>query len=133
MVCMLNFRKRKQRKPDEKEKISLQKGQQMRIMNLVENELGESGCEAAHGLSFYVETDNHKLLFDSSPSELVIRNARKLGVDLTAIDTVILSHGHYDHSGGILPFVEINPRAKIYMQYNASRPCNRWFPSYEAY
>ena len=91
----------------------------MRIINLVENELGESGCEAAHGLSFYVETENHKLLFDSSPSELVIRNAQKLGVDLTTIDTVILSHSHYDHSGGILPFVELNPQAKIYMQHNA--------------
>ena len=91
----------------------------MKIINLVENEPGDSGCEAAHGLSFYVETENHKLLFDSSPSEVVIRNAKILGVNLTAVDTVILSHGHYDHSGGILPFVELNPRAKIYMQYNA--------------
>ena len=91
----------------------------MRILNLVENEPGDSGCEAAHGLSFYVETENHKLLFDSSPSEIVIRNAQTLGVDLTAVDTVILSHGHYDHSGGILPFVELNPRVKIYMQQNA--------------
>ena len=90
----------------------------MRIVNLVENELGESGCEAAHGLSFYVETENHKLLFDSSPSDVVIRNAQKLGVDLPAVDTVILSHGHYDHSGGILPLVELNPKAKIYMQHN---------------
>ena len=91
----------------------------MKIINLVENEPGDSGCEAAHGFSFYVETENHKLLFDSSPSEVVIRNARMLGVDLPAVDTVILSHGHYDHSGGILPFVELNPKAKIYMQYNA--------------
>ena len=91
----------------------------MKIINLVENEPGDSGCEAAHGLSFYVETENHKLLFDSSPSEVVIRNAKILGVNLTAVDTVILSHGHYDHSGGILPFVELNPRAKIYMQNNA--------------
>ena len=91
----------------------------MKIINLVENESGDSGCEAAHGLSFYIETENHKLLFDSSPSEVVIHNAQKLGVDLTAVDTVILSHGHYDHSGGILPFVELNPRAKIYMQNNA--------------
>ena len=91
----------------------------MQIINLVENELGSSGCEAAHGLSFYVETKNHKLLFDTSPSEVVLRNAQKLGVDLTVIDTVILSHGHYDHSGGILAFVEINPQAKIYMQHNA--------------
>jgi len=91
----------------------------VRIINLVENEPGDSGCEAAHGLSFYVETENHKLLFDSSPSEVVIRNAKTLGVDLSAVDTVILSHGHYDHSGGILPFVELNSRAKIYMQHNA--------------
>ena len=91
----------------------------MRIINLVENELGSSGCEVAHGLSFYVETENHRLLFDSSPSEIVIRNAQKLGVDLPAVDTVILSHGHYDHSGGILPFVELNSQAKIYMQQNA--------------
>ena len=91
----------------------------MKIINLVENEPGDSGCEAAHGLSFYVETENHKLLFDSSPSDVVIRNARMLGVDLPAVDTVILSHGHYDHSGGILPFVELNPKAKIYMQNNA--------------
>ncbi|MCR5400664.1 MAG: MBL fold metallo-hydrolase [Treponema sp.] len=91
----------------------------MRIINLVENEVGDSGCEAAHGLSFYIETQSHRLLFDTSPSELVLCNARKLGVNLAAVDTVILSHGHYDHSGGILPFVEINPRAKIYMQHNA--------------
>ena len=91
----------------------------MRIINLVENELGETGCEAAHGLSFYVETKNHKLLFDTSPSEVVLRNAQKLGVDLTVVDTVILSHGHYDHSGGIIAFMELNPNAKIYMQHNA--------------
>ena len=91
----------------------------LRIINLVENEPGSSGCEAAHGLSFYIETANHKILFDTSPSEVVLCNAQKLGVDLTAVDTVILSHGHYDHSGGILAFVEINPQAKIYMQHNA--------------
>lgn len=91
----------------------------MKIINLVENELGSSGCEAAHGLSFYVETENHKMLFDTSPSDLVLLNARKLGVDLTAVDTVILSHGHYDHSGGILAFAELNPNARIYMQHNA--------------
>ena len=91
----------------------------MRIINLVENEPGESGCEATHGLSFYVETENHKMLFDTSPGDVVLRNAKKLGVDLTVVDTVILSHGHYDHSGGILSFAALNPKAKIYMQQNA--------------
>ncbi|MCR5698582.1 MAG: MBL fold metallo-hydrolase [Treponemataceae bacterium] len=93
----------------------------MRIVNLVENELGASGCEAAHGLSFYIETKNHKILFDTSPSDLLLKNAGKLGIDLTKIDSVFLSHGHYDHSGGILPFAKINPDAKIYMQKNAVR------------
>ncbi len=65
----------------------------MRMANLVENELGDTGCESAHGLSFYIETENHKLLFDTSPSEVLIRNAQKLGVDLTSIDIVILSYG----------------------------------------
>ena len=74
----------------------------MRIINLVENEPGSSGCEAAHGLSFYIETANHKILFDTSPSEVVLRNAQKLGVDLTAVDTVIL-HSHDCRAGGILP------------------------------
>jgi len=92
----------------------------MRIINLVENETGSSGCEAAHGLSFYVETEKHKLLFDAGPTKAILRNAQKLGIDLTSVDTVILSHGHYDHSGGILPFAQLNPAARIYMQHNAS-------------
>ena len=93
----------------------------MRIINLVENESGSSGCEAAHGLSFYIETEKHKLLFDAGPSDAILRNAEKLGVSLASVDTLILSHGHYDHSGGILPFAELNPSAKIYMQHNAGR------------
>ena len=91
----------------------------MRIINLVENEPGSSGCEAAHGLSFYIETEKHKLLFDAGPSDVLLRNAEKLGVALASVDALILSHGHYDHSGGILPFAELNPSAKIYMQHNA--------------
>ncbi|MCR5494108.1 MAG: MBL fold metallo-hydrolase [Treponema sp.] len=91
----------------------------MKIQNIVENEAGASACQAAHGLSFYIETKKHKILFDTSPSDLVLKNADFLGIDLTKIDTVILSHGHYDHSGGILSFVEINQNAKIYMQEKA--------------
>ena len=91
----------------------------MKIINLIENTEGHSGCAAAHGLSFYVETKEHKLLLDLGPSEETIFNAEKLGVDLSAVDTVILSHGHYDHSGGIIPFARINDKALIYMQDSA--------------
>ena len=91
----------------------------IKIVNLIENTEGREGCAYAHGLSFYVETLKHKLLLDLGPSEETLHNAEKLGLDLSEIDTVILSHGHYDHSGGIIPFVKINPDADIYMQDTA--------------
>lgn len=72
----------------------------MRIINLIENTEGNKGCFFEHGLSFYVETKQHKLLVDTGASDAFIHNAKVLGIDLTQIDSVILSHGHYDHSGG---------------------------------
>ena len=91
----------------------------MRIINLIENTEGRSGCACAHGLSFYVETKKHRMLLDLGPSGETLQNAQTLGIDLAKVDTVILSHGHYDHSGGILPFAGINDRALIYMQESA--------------
>ena len=88
----------------------------MRIVNLIENTEGACGCTSAHGLSFYIETKKHKLIVDLGPSEETLENAAKLGIDLSAVDMVILSHGHYDHSGGILSFSKINGHAPIYMQ-----------------
>ena len=87
----------------------------MRIINLVENTEGASGCGVEHGLCFYIETEKHKLLMDTGQTDLLLENAEKLGVDLTQVDTVVLSHGHYDHGGGILPFTKINSTAKIYV------------------
>ena len=71
----------------------------MKILNLIENTEGAEGCAAEHGLSFYIETEKHRLLMDLGPSASVIGNAEKLGVDLKMVDTVILSHGHDDHGG----------------------------------
>lgn len=91
----------------------------MKIVCLIENTPGSRDCLHEHGLSFYIETLKHKILVDTGASEAFLYNAERLGIDLTAVDTVILSHGHYDHSGGILPFIKINPNAKIYMQKSA--------------
>ena len=92
----------------------------MRIINLIENTEGRSGTDFEHGLSFYIETENHKLLLDLGQTDKALSNATKLGIDLTKVDTMILSHGHYDHSGGIMPFSRINPAAAIYMQKSAA-------------
>lgn len=94
----------------------------MRIVNLIENTQGHAGCTFAHGLSFYIETEKHKVLMDLGPSGDTLANAEALGIDLKEVDTVVLSHGHYDHSGGIIPFSGINDNAVIYMQKSADRP-----------
>ena len=94
----------------------------MRIVTLVENTCGHEDCIAEHGLSIYIETENHKLLLDTGQTDAVVKNAEVLGIDLSAVDTVVLSHGHYDHSGGILPFAEENPEARIIMQKSAAEP-----------
>ena len=91
----------------------------MRVVNLIENTKGHDRCAYSHGLSFYVETSKHKLLVDLGPSEAALHNAKELGIDLSKVDTVVISHGHYDHSGGIMPFAKINSDARIYMQETA--------------
>lgn len=90
----------------------------MKIVVLCENTAIEP-YEQEHGLSLYIETSSHKILMDTGQSDLFLRNAQKAGIDLTQVDTVILSHGHYDHCGGILDFVRINPHAAIYLHEQA--------------
>lgn len=92
----------------------------MKITALVEN---ESRCELVpkHGLSLYVETERHRLLFDVGPAGVIVENARRRGIDLSAVDTVILSHGHSDHTGALSEFLAENDRAKIYVRKSAFR------------
>ncbi len=92
----------------------------MKIINLIEDTKGSADCLYEHGLSFYIETPNHKLLVDTGASDAFIRNARTLNIDLSAVDTVFISHGHYDHAGGLLDFLAINNTAVVYIQESAN-------------
>lgn len=93
----------------------------MKIINLMENTRGRAPyCE--HGLSFYIETDHHMILMDTGQSFKTVENAKSLGIDLDKVDLVILSHGHYDHTGGVTAFRKINKHAVIYMQKDAILP-----------
>lgn len=91
----------------------------MKIINLMDNIAGSDAFFCEHGLSYYIETNKHKLLMDTGSSGRFIKNAEVLGVDLTGVDAVFLSHGHYDHAGGILAFSEVNDTAKIYLHKGA--------------
>lgn len=88
----------------------------MKIIALVDNRTRTENLETEHGLSLYIETDdNQKILYDIGQSDLFMHNAERLGVDINTIDRVIVSHGHYDHIGGLLSFLKTNKKAKIYM------------------
>lgn len=88
----------------------------MKIITLLENTRQEnSPLEARHGLSLYIETDNYKLLFDTGPDDSILKNATMLGVDLSAVEAVVLSHGHYDHAGGLRTFFQQNDHAPVYL------------------
>lgn len=88
----------------------------MRIITLADNKTQSNELKTEHGLSLYIETDdNQKILYDTGQSNLFIQNAKKLGVDLNRIDKVVISHGHYDHIGGLIDFLQINSTAKVYI------------------
>ncbi|MBQ6794903.1 MAG: MBL fold metallo-hydrolase [Clostridia bacterium] len=91
----------------------------MQITVLTENTTAHSHLFSEHGLSLYIETENHRILFDTGQSDAFYKNAVKLGIDLTKVDILIISHGHYDHGGGLKRFLETNSKAEIYLSPHA--------------
>jgi len=86
----------------------------LRITTLSENTASMPGLLAEWGLSVLVETDEAKILLDTGASISVMHNAPILGVDLTTIDKIVISHGHYDHTGGLAPVLrQVNREIEI--------------------
>lgn len=94
----------------------------MRIKVLMENTSCDERFSAEHGLSLYIETGMHKILFDFGQTNLFAQNAALQDVELEKVDIAVLSHGHYDHSGGLKHFLDINSHAPIYMSGFAFEP-----------
>ena len=86
---------------------------------LADNRSNNTELLSEHGLSVYVETENHKLLLDTGKSNIFLMNAQKLGIHLEDVDYVFISHGHSDHAGGLQHFLRINERAKIIVSPDA--------------
>lgn len=80
----------------------------MKITTIIENSKPiDSNLECEHGLSFFVEYDGKKIIFDTGKDgNNFLENADKLGLDIRNADYMVLSHGHYDHTGGVIPYVD---------------------------
>lgn len=79
------------------------KSNELRITTLIENMPDEEKkLLSEHGLSLHIEFDGKKILFDTGQTGDFVKNAEQLGINLNNLDDIIISHGHYDHSGGVM-------------------------------
>ena len=94
----------------------------MRWTVLSDNRSDDSRLSTEHGLSIFLrrsQTERHKILLDTGASDVFIRNAEQLGIDLSDVDYVFISHGHSDHAGGLRYFLEHNQKAKVIVSPDA--------------
>lgn len=94
----------------------------LRITTLVEDTAGGRGLLAEHGLSFWIEMGARKILFDTGQGLVLTGNARQLGIHLEQAEAVIISHGHYDHTGGLSETLRLARQARVYAHPAALMP-----------
>ena len=94
----------------------------MNITVLMENTALEEGYLFDHGLSLDIRTEKHHILFDMGPSADFAANAARAGIDLSTVDLAVLSHGHFDHGGGLETFLALNDHAPVYLSRHAFEP-----------
>jgi len=83
-------------------------------LRLVVDNHAETGMAVEHGFAAWIEAGNHRLLLDTGAGAALAANVAHLGLDLAAATAVVLSHGHYDHSGGLAPVLTAAPEAVLY-------------------
>lgn len=89
---------------------------------VVENTASGRGLLGEHGLSYLIETSDYRILFDTGQGLALQHNSKQLGISLQNLDAVILSHGHYDHTGGLLTVLDECKTTKLYLHPSALQP-----------
>ena len=94
--------------------VSAAEANPLRLTVVVDNNAHGDGLMAEHGLSLLIETAEERILFDTGQGPALRHNARQLQIDLRGLDALVLSHGHYDHTGGIPEVLRQSPNLKIF-------------------
>ncbi|MBN1845035.1 MAG: MBL fold metallo-hydrolase [Sedimentisphaerales bacterium] len=94
----------------------------IRLTILVDNTSDRHTLLAEHGWAVWIEDDRHNILFDTGQSGIVQTNAQMLRIDLSQVDAIVLSHGHYDHTGGLMRVLDGAGRTDVYVHPEALQP-----------
>ena len=100
---------------------SLRPNKIIKITTLVDN-TASGNFLSEHGLSFWIEYGDRRVLFDTGQSDIIVKNAELLDVNLADTEAIVLSHGHYDHTGGLSAVLNIARKANIYLHAEALKP-----------
>ncbi len=95
----------------------------MKFSVLIENNvcsIDTQNVKSEHGISLFIEANDKKILFDVGKSARFFDNAQKMNIDIAAVDYLIISHGHFDHGGGLKKFLEVNKKAQIFLHKKAT-------------
>lgn len=87
----------------------------LKITAIVENTAGIFNVAGEWGLALWIEADQHRILFDTGQGHTLTHNAGLLGIDLASAEALVVSHGHFDHTGGIAAAINAGFQGKIYL------------------
>lgn len=93
-----------------------------KVTVLVENSVDRRALKAEHGLAWLLELGSGRVLFDTGQTDLFQDNAAVLGDSLESLDAIVLSHGHYDHTGGLAKACGLSPTAELLLHPDALSP-----------
>jgi 7,8-dihydropterin-6-yl-methyl-4-(beta-D-ribofuranosyl)aminobenzene 5'-phosphate synthase len=94
----------------------------VRITIVVDNTADDPCLKAEHGLALWIEAGGLNILFDTGKGDALVHNARHLGLPLEQTDLVVISHGHYDHTGALAQVLALAPAARIILHPSAVVP-----------